>query len=73
MNYKSRPKFDIKIDLIRKEFRNEILIEKETKVKNSIINSIDKNILILKGINDLSLFGYENTLNATDKNVFWTK
>ena len=71
MNYKLRPKFDIRIDLIRKEFGNEILIEKEIKVKNTIINSIDKNIPILKGINDFNLLGYKkNILNATDKKAF---
>lgn len=70
MNYKPRPKFDIRIDLIRQEIRNEILIEKEIKVKSSIINSKDKNIPILKEKNDYSLFGYKNILNKADKNLF---
>lgn len=70
MNYKPRPKFDIRINLIRQEIRNEILIEKEIKVKSSIINSKDKNIPILKEKNDYSLFGYKNILNKADKNLF---
>ena len=50
MSCKERPKFNIRIELIRQEIQNEILIEKEIKV-----NSIGKSIPIIKEKKDIYL------------------
>ena len=53
MNCKERPKFNIRIELIREENKNEILVEKGIKVKNLNINSNGKSIPIIKGKKDI--------------------
>lgn len=57
MSCKERPKFNIRIELIREEIKNEILIEKEIKVKYQNINSnsIGKSIPIIKEKKDIYL------------------
>lgn len=55
MSCKERPKFNIRIELIREEIKNEILIEKEIKFKYQNINSIGKSIPIIKEKKDIYL------------------
>ena len=52
----NRPKFYIRIDLIREEIENVIIEEEIKRVKNPIINSNYKNALTLKENNYYFLF-----------------
>ena len=61
----NRPKFYIRIDLIREEIENLIIEEEIKRVKNPI-NSNGKNVPILKENNDYSLFGLKKLLNKDD-------
>ena len=61
----NRPKFYIRIDLIREEIENLIIEEEIKRVKNPI-NSNGKNDPILKENNDYSLFGLKKLLNKDD-------
>ena len=61
----NRPKFNIRIDLIREEIENVIIEEEIKRVKNPI-NSNGKNDPILKENNDYSLFGLKKLLNKDD-------
>ena len=61
----NRPKFYIRMDLIREEIENLIIEEEIKRVKNPI-NSNGKNVPILKENNDYSLFGLKKLLNKDD-------
>ena len=62
----NRPKFNIRIDLLREEIENVIIEEEIKRVKNPIINSNGKNVPILKENNHYFLFGLKKTLNKDD-------
>ena len=46
MSCKERPKFNIRIELIREEIKNEILIEKEIKFKYQNIRLLIQILLV---------------------------
>ena len=52
----NRPKFNIRIGLIREEIENVVIEEEIKRVKNPIINSNYKNALTLKENNYYFLF-----------------
>ena len=66
MSCKERPKFNIRIDLIREEIENAIIEEEIKRVKNPIINTNGKNFPILKENNHYFLFGLKKPLNEDD-------
>ena len=64
MNFKERPKFNIRIDLLREEMDKEINVEEIRIVKKPIIklfNFIGYKITNLKKINDYFSFGLQKS------------
>ena len=70
----NRPKFNIRIGLIREEIENVVIEEEIKRVKNPIFNSNGKNVPILKENNHYFLFDDNPGLDKDDtKKVFLNK